>query len=73
MVVEEFQTFGWITNPSPLLEKGHPSCHLDIYFSLEMSFMEFSVGSEGYEDKGNFLVKMAVSHLTLPMPSHQQS
>lgn len=44
MLVEEFQTFGWITNPSPLLEKGHPSGHLGIYFSLEMSFMEFSVG-----------------------------
>lgn len=73
MVLEEFQTFGWITNPSPLLEKGHPSSHLDIYFSLEMSCMEFSVGGGGYEHKGNFLVKMTVSCLTLPMPPHQQS
>ena len=44
MLVEEFQTFGQITNPSPLLEKGHCSGHLDIYFSLEMNFMEFSGG-----------------------------
>lgn len=62
MLVEEFQTFGWIANPSPLLEKGHPSGRLDIYFSLEMSFLEFSLGGWGNgRDKGNVLVKLTLS------------
>lgn len=62
MLVEEFQTFGWIANPSPLLEKGHPSGRLDIYFSLEMSFLEFSLGRWGNgRDKGNVLVKLTLS------------
>lgn len=58
MLAEEFQTFGWLTDPSLPLEKGHPSGHLDIYFSLEMNFMEFSVGRGNDEDKGNFLVQI---------------
>lgn len=73
MLVEEFQTFGWVTNPSPLLEKGHPSGRLDIYFPLEESFMEFSLDGGDAEDQGNFLVKPTdtVLHSTLLEPARQ--
>lgn len=72
MLVEEFQTFGWITNPSPLLEKGHPSGRLGIYFSLEMSFMEFSLGGREWSGRREFSSKTdIVWHSTLPKPTHQ--
>lgn len=63
MLVEEFQTFGQITSPSPLLEKGQPSDWMDIYFALEMSLMEFSLGGGEWLGQREFSSKTdAVTH-----------
>lgn len=68
MLVEEFQTFGWITNSSLPPEKGHSSGHLDVYFSLDMNFMEFSVGRENWWGQRESLSKNNYPLFSLAFP-----